>query len=591
MNQSDAPCVANDPRVYQCDANLAWMQSVMTLPNPVEGDNDPVLNEYLTFKGKPEAERKLSLTVREIDDEVILPNVDGTAPWTIKFGKLDPLTHAKSFTTKSVAEYPVTKLDPTRPHSASNPLMFSHEHSPVPVMRGSWFITQAASNYKARVYYHLAGIPDDTGVLDVALGIDDEGALVRDNDKDLTGKALKPIITRAGFTNSGVSQNHRVLERIETQQFTDRALWRSYEFDPADNTPQGRYNDILNYPFGPVLFPNDPGALGYECINMFSNPNALFKSPLTGKTIPNWASQYWTQVPIEMTQFRPTRITSKSTFDMLSSADKETYQSYWGAQTKTVMENVPSVPEGLTPDRVTNCDGNDENGVDVREKNKLFNFHGFEYQFMRPNGMQGFATVGTNAFISDLKIPNRQARDDSNAVFEIDSDNNNAPIVIQPLSCLSCHTRGLIPKQDAVRDFVAANAGPNKRFTQDQLDKALRIYVDKDQFRTRLEKDNNTITAAIEKTGAHIGDQEPIVVTYRQYNQKVTTEIVAATVGISVNDLLTLITPKASMPQKESNVVFDFTPLRSGDGKVERSVLERNLAELMAMAVKTKMFR
>jgi len=580
------PCVANDTRVYLCDSNLAWMRSVMILNNPTEADGDPVLAEYVLLKGTPVANRTKPVLLREVEDSVILQNIDAAENGTIQIAKQDK-NLAVTFKTITPAEPAVQKLNPALPHNTlTNPLQYSTEHNPIPLMRADWFIAQVSSNYQKRIYYHLAGIPDDTAVLDIALGIDDEGALLRDNEPDLTGKSLKPIIMRAGFTNSGVSQNHRILERIETQQFSDKALWRSYEFDPVTPTAPGKYNDILNYPFGPVLFPADPGVLGYECVNMFSSPNQLFKSDIDFSPIGDWASRYWTQTPINLRQFRPTRITNKADYLKLNSGDQATYQSYWGPQTALAtdpMNNVPSVPAGIPANQVSDCEGT-KNGVNIREADKVFNFHGFEYQFMRPNGLQGFATVAGNAFIMDTKIPNQVALNNPQAVLARDEE-TQAQIVIQPLSCLSCHSRGLIPKDDKIREYVTQNAGTNKMFSMPQLEKVKRIYPEIPAFRERLQKDNETITKAIESTGAKVIDQEPIVQAYKAFVARVTIEVAAAEVGVSPATFLELLDNAAASPvEAQKRLAVEFSPLRTSGGEVQRSTLETHLPRLIQIA-------
>lgn len=583
---SRVPCAPNDVRVYLCDANLAWMRSVMTLNNPTELDGEPVLAEYVALKARAVADRTQAITVRDLTDNVVLQDIDQAGNGLIQLAQKD-VNQILSFQSVTPSEPAVRKTNPALPHnSASNPLQFSTEHSPVPLMRGDWFVSQVAGNFKKRIYYHLAGIPDDTAILDIALGIDDEGALVRDNEPDGTGRVTKAIIMRAGFTNSGVSQNHRILERIETQQFAGKALWRSYEFDPVTATAPGKYNDVLNYPFGPVLFPADPGVLGYECVNMFSSPNQLFKSQIDFSPVSDWGSRYWSQVPLNLKQFRPTRITAKADFLKLSRADQLLYQSYWGVQTLVptdAMSNIPTVPAGIPANQVSNCEGTRGN-MDVREADKLFNFHGFEYQFIRPNGMQGFATVAQNAFITDQSVPNQVALNNPAAVFARD-DASQAQIVIQPLSCLSCHARGLIPKEDKIREYVLENAGTSKLFTTAQMEKTQRIYPEKSIFLGQMQKDNDLITKAIEQSGSRVIDNEPIVQTFKAYSARVTIESASAALGVSTKTFVDLLDIAAGGNDEASKrMAIEFSSLRISGGEIQRSTLEQYMPRLLQIA-------
>jgi hypothetical protein len=304
----------------------------------------------------------------------------------------------------------------------------------------------------------------------------------------------------------------------------------------------------------------------------------------------DWASRYWTQTPINFAQFRPTEIKDKANYLALNEQDRQTYQSYWGPQKPedAGMTRVESVPPGLRAADIRNCDST-INGQDVREAQKLFDFHGFEYQFMRPNGLQGFATVGTNAFISDSKVPNQIALANSNAVFARD-DETGAQIVIQPLSCLSCHSRGLIPKDDKVREYVNSNTGNGKRFTAEQQDKANRIYIEKEAFRSQIEADNKIITDAITATGAKVSEQEPIVTTYKTFVNRASIEIVAGNVGVPVADLVRILdAAQQSNVAAEQAMARDLTSLRTSGGEIQRNVLEANLARLMEIAVRLKL--
>ncbi|NBW83211.1 hypothetical protein EBR21_15795, partial [bacterium] len=476
------------------------------------GAIDAVLSDYIANAGQSK-----KILQHETDDFVTLPavNVANGSLGTFALGIV-----GQDGTISKSADFPLTNKvvqlkDSTKPVSAAgNAIQYGQEHSPIPIMRGDWFISEVLGNYKQRVYYHLAGIPADTGVLDIALGIDDEGALLRDNAADpSSGIKLNPIIMRSGFTDSGVSQNHRILERIDTQQFAEKALWRSYEFNKV-NDGKDKYQHALKYPFGPVLFPNDaPDALGYECINIFTNPNNVFKDA-TGAVLFDWARKYWTQTPINFDFIRPTKKTDTS---QLSTADKAIYDQFW---------NSDGTAKPLPPNTIA-CDA-ERNGKNVREADRAFDFHGFEYQFMRPNGLQGFATVATNAFITDFKVPSDEAFKTTRAVFA--TTDAGQKLVIQPLSCLSCHSRGLIDKRDAVNPYVKA---PGSGFTQEQIEKADRIYVAPEKFTARLDADNKIIQSAIEATGAKLSDEEPNVAAYRRFVSRVKLNVLAADVGVT----------------------------------------------------------
>ncbi len=588
----ESPCAKPpraEPRLYLCDENIAYMRSVMTQSNPTELDNDPVLLQYKKSSGLQK-----EILLREAPDQILMPNLTST-PATrgeIRFGT--PFLHLVTSEKLVPGVAPVEKFNPNLPidpQDSSNPLRYSTEHMPIPVMRGEWFLHQVAANYKQRVYYHLAGIPDDTGVLDIALGIDDEGSLMRDNAPDLHNNRVAPVIMRSGFTNSGVSAFHRVLERIETQQYPGKALWRSYEFG---STAESNYYDVLSYPFGPTLFPSEPGALGYECINMFSNPNDLFKDPITLAPFPNWATLYWTQTPIIFDSLRPTKFGLMSEYNSLNNADKKIYDTYWtisaNPTTPTLAVNTAKSDTQLPPNlrgKVMNCD-NIKNGKNIHETDRVFKFHGFEYFFIRPNGLPGFATVADNAMIVDTKIIPKgdvKKRDDNMVLVD--------GAIIQPVSCLSCHTRGLIPKDDQVRDFIEKYSQDTptttKKFEQYHVDKARRIYVEKDKIRATMQQDNDIISKSVTATGTKLTDNEPITVAFRSYNEDMPVALVAATVGVSNLTLLEIINlASRSTREEDRRLAQDLQSLNLGRGDAIRSLVERHLRRLIELAVEHK---
>ncbi|MEN9808532.1 MAG: hypothetical protein RLZZ488_99 [Pseudomonadota bacterium] len=552
-------------RPYQCDSNLQWMKSVMTLnnANPIAGGTlDAVLQDYIANAGTQQ-----TILQNETEDFVTLPSITaaGGSAGSFAIGILNKDGTKRRSADNLLPPVVLLKNPGQSVNAAGNQISYSQEHTPLPLIRGDWFIFQVLGNYKQRVYYHLAGIPADTGVLDIALGIDDEGALMRDNAPDpSSGIRLSPIIMRSGFTDSGVSQNHRILERIETQQFTDKALWRSYEFEKADEGVN-KYQHALKYPFGPILFDNnDPTVLGYECLNMFTNPNDVFKDA-SGGILFDWARKYWTQTPINFDYLRPTR---KADPSKLSAADKAIYDSFWNADGTA----KPLPPNTLACDSV-------KNGKDVREADKAFDFHGFEYQFMRPNGLQGFATVALNAFITDFKIPSDEAFKTTRAVFA--TSDSGQKIVTQPLSCLSCHSRGLIDKRDAVAPFVKANQGANG-FSKEQVEKVERIYVAPEKFTDRLEKDNKIIQTAIAATGAEITDEEPNVAAYKRFVSRVKLEVLASDAGVTPETLRKII--QEAQTGADAALYSDLVALTVNGGDVLRETSEKHLPRIIELA-------
>ena len=107
-------------------------------------------------------------------------------------------------------------------------------HCEVPFVRADWFISTASL---PPLYYEILDLPKTDGELEVQLEIN-----VAANIENAPGIR----VWRAGFNESGVSRNNRVVERHESRY---GAYWKSYDF--AGNTGQQNiFNHPLNFTHG-----------------------------------------------------------------------------------------------------------------------------------------------------------------------------------------------------------------------------------------------------------------------------------------------------------------------------------------------------
>ncbi len=116
----------------------------------------------------------------------------------------------------------------------------------VPYVNMDWFIGKAS---EPPLYNEILALPDTDTDLETLLGVD-----VVSNLKNDPGVR----VWRAGFTNSGVSENNRVVERHKSRY---GAYWKSYDFAGS----VGRQN-IFNHP---LSFDHDGGEV------VFNLPNGL----------------------------------------------------------------------------------------------------------------------------------------------------------------------------------------------------------------------------------------------------------------------------------------------------------------------------
>jgi WD40 repeat protein len=117
-------------------------------------------------------------------------------------------------------------------------------------VRGDWFVATAS---RPSLYYDLLQLPSNDRELERQLRVD-----VLTDIEEASAR-------RAGFNNSGVSRNNRLIERHDAGH---GAYWRSYDF--SDNIER---QNLFEHPLGPVPGQNSFVAAGGEII--FHLPNGL----------------------------------------------------------------------------------------------------------------------------------------------------------------------------------------------------------------------------------------------------------------------------------------------------------------------------
>lgn len=147
-----------------------------------------------------------------------------------------------------------------------------------------------------------------------------------------------------------------------------------------------------------------------------------------------------------------------------------------------------------------------------------FQHAGGEIIFSLPNGLHGFMLVNANgvrvdkapsAIVSDPKRPDRQ--------------------VETGISCMSCHVRGINPKDDQVRDHVAGNP---KAFARADAEAIRALYVPAAKMRALMEDDAERYRKAVEKCGGRVNVTAPIATLTMRYETDVDLPTAAAEVGL-----------------------------------------------------------
>lgn len=179
-----------------------------------------------------------------------------------------------------------------------------------------------------------------------------------------------------------------------------------------------------------------------------------------------------------------------------------------------------------------------------------FQHAGGEAIFALPNGLHAFYLVnavntrldkGPIAIVSDPKRPDRA--------------------VEAGVSCMSCHTTGILPKADQVRDHLDKNPKALKR---DEADVVRALYPGKDAGLKLMEADAKRYAEAVAKTGAKVSRFEAVSTITLKYESEVDLLTGASEVGLSADEF------RARISQSEA-LVRHVGSLRAG-GTVTRQI-------------------
>ena len=146
---------------------------------------------------------------------------------------------------KLVSAYPYRLQSP-----AESKVLAGYAGTEFPALRADWFVANAS---RPPFYHDLLVLPTSDRALERLLQVDVQGDIQDDQ------------IMRAGFNDSGVSKNNRLLERHDSAYGT---FWRSYDF----SSNSGRQN-LFEHPLGPNTGATSFQPAGGEMI--FHLPNGL----------------------------------------------------------------------------------------------------------------------------------------------------------------------------------------------------------------------------------------------------------------------------------------------------------------------------
>jgi hypothetical protein len=188
-----------------------------------------------------------------------------------------------------------------------------------------------------------------------------------------------------------------------------------------------------------------------------------------------------------------------------------------------------------------------------------FRHAGGEIIFSLPNGLHGFLLVDADGRRVD-KAPG-----------EIVSDPKRPDRLVETgVSCLSCHVRGLLPKDDQVRAHVLKN---RSSFAPEDVDLVKALYPSSERLRRLLEEDSDRYVKALAKAGVPATEPEPVAAVVARYEGVLDLPIAASETGLRPDELTTRLRQSAALSRT-------LGALLAKGGTVQRQAFEEAFPEL-----------
>lgn len=182
---------------------------------------------------------------------------------------------------------------------------------------------------------------------------------------------------------------------------------------------------------------------------------------------------------------------------------------------------------------------------------ELFCHDGGEIIFHLPNGLQAYMLV------------NGQGRRlDEGPVQIVSVKSKSDPRVTNGVSCMFCHARGIIEKDDQVRSHVLKNP---QAFSEAEAKTILALYPKDKRFQELQREDADRFRKAVEATGAKLGTTEPIVALAERFESELDLKMAAAETGLPTTEFLRALALSPRLAQR-------LGALKAQGGTVQRQV-------------------
>ena len=146
---------------------------------------------------------------------------------------------------------------------------------------------------------------------------------------------------------------------------------------------------------------------------------------------------------------------------------------------------------------------------------------GGEIIFALPNGLNGYMLIDATGDRID-KGPTEIVRDNKQA----------DGAVVDGISCMSCHNRGLIEKADQVREVVART----KAFDDEVVETVMALYPPRERMEELMKGDLDRFALAVKQTGASLSQTEPVFALAVRFEEEVDGVLAAAEAGLGVEE-------------------------------------------------------
>ncbi|WP_422928525.1 c-type cytochrome domain-containing protein [Singulisphaera sp. PoT] len=183
------------------------------------------------------------------------------------------------------------------------------------------------------------------------------------------------------------------------------------------------------------------------------------------------------------------------------------------------------------------------------EEEQDFEYDGGEIVFALPNGLNGYMLIDA------------QGKRIDKGPTEIVRDNKQADgAVVNGISCMSCHNRGLIEKPDQVRDVVART----KSFNAEVSETVMVLYPPRDKMDELFKGDQERFAQAVKQSGSALSQTEPVFALATHFEDELNLPLAAAEAGLRVKDF-------EAMLERSPRLGQSLGPLLVG-GTVKRDV-------------------